>query len=140
MTRRPRCYAMSKHKIIEKCFNDIMNLKGNDEFKEAVKRLHVFLINKEARSLRGLTLPNYLWVAKRGGGITTLINAFANYLYATRAIEFCGITKSFEFKLNYISPEMPFVELSRFNVTKSGYAGHNRYFRGLICVNINDWL
>ena len=131
---------MNRHETVEKCFSDIMDLKGNDEFKEAIKRLHVFLMNKEARSLNRLTLPNYLWVAKRGGGITTLINAFANYLYATKAIEFCGIAKSFEFKLEYVAPDRPFMELTRFHVTKSGYAGRNRYFKGVVCVDINDWL
>ena len=131
---------MSKHETVEKCLNAIMELKGADELKEAIKRLDIFLKNKEAHSLSDVTLPNYLWVVKRGGGITTLVNAFTDYLYAAKAIEFRGTVKSFEFKLDYIAPEMFFSELARFKNTISGFAGHNRYYKGVICINIDEWI
>jgi len=131
---------MIKHETVEKCVNAIMELKGADELKEAVKRLQVFLKNKESNSLSDVTLPNYLWVAKRGGGITTLVNAFTDYLYAAKAIEFCGTAKSFEFKLDYIAPETYFSELSRFYNMISNLAGHNRFYKGIICINIDEWL
>ena len=132
---------MDRKKTVEQCFNAIMNLYGADEFKTTVRRLHTFLKNKEAYSLTDLSLPNYLWSAKRGGGVSTLVKAFAEYLYAAKAIDFCGTVKYFEFKLEYIAPEFFFSELARLDHTVSSLAGHNRYYKGLICINIDDeWL
>ena len=125
---------------MENCFDSIMKLAGADEFKDTIKRLHIFLKNKEAYSLDDITLPNYLLIAKRGGGVTTLLNAFAEYLYAARAIEFCGTVKFFEFELGYVHPDAIFSELTRLDNTISSFAGHNRFFKGMICVNIEEWI
>ena len=131
---------MNRHKSVENCFDSIMKLKGGEEFKKIVKRLHIFLKNKEAYSLEDITLPNYLLIAKRGGGVTTLVNAFAEYLHAARAIEFCGSVKFFEFELGYVHPDAVFSELTRLDNTISSFAGYNRYFKGIVCVNIEEWI
>jgi len=133
-------WIVNRRETMEKCFDSIMELKGADEFKAMVKRLDIFLKNKEAYSLTDVSLPNYLWVARRGGGISTLVKTFAEYLYAARAIEFCGTVKSFEFKLDYIAPETFFSELTRLDNTISGFAGHNRFYKGVSCINIDEWL
>jgi hypothetical protein len=131
---------MDKQEVMEKCFNTIMELKGVDEFKKTVKRLHIFLKNRETYSNIDITLPNYLWEVKRGGGVTTLVKAFAEYLYAAKAIEFCGTEKSFEFKLDYIAPDAFFSELTRLDKTIADFAGYNRFFKGVMCINIEEWL
>ena len=131
---------MTRQQQTEKCFETVMELQGADEFKEAVKRLRTFHQNKEKYSISDVTLPNYLWVAKRGGGITTCINAFAEYLYNAKILEFTGIVKYFEYKLAYIAPDDFFSELTRLNNTISEIAGHHRYFRGLACINIDEWI
>jgi hypothetical protein len=117
-----------------------MELQGVDEFKAMVQRLRIFQQNKEKYSVPDVTLPNYLWVAIRGGGISTCINSLAEYLYTAKIIEFTGIVKYFEYKLAYIAPDDFFSELTRLNNTISEIAGHHRYFRGLACINIDEWV
>ena len=131
---------MNRHECANKCFDDIMTLQGIDEFKAMVQRLRKFQHNKEKYSMSDVTLPNYLWIAQRGGGISTCIDVFAEYLYYERIIEFTGIDKYFECKLAYISPEAFFSELVRLNNTISEIAGRHRYFRGLVCINIDEWV
>ena len=117
-----------------------MDLQGVEEFKALAQRLRTFQQNKEKYSISEVTLPNYLWIAKRGGGISTCNNAFAEYLYNARMIEFTGVVKYFEYKLAYIEPESFFSELTRLNNTISEVAGHHRFFRGLAGINIDQWI
>jgi hypothetical protein len=131
--------VMNRQEFANKNFNLIMELQGVDEFKIVLEHLRIFQQNKEKYSVPDVTLPNYLWIAKRGGGISTCINAFAEYLYNAKVIEFSGIVKYFEYKLAYIDPDTFFSELTRLNNTISEIAGHHRYFRGLACINIDDW-
>ena len=129
---------MKKQENMKKYYDIIIDLKGIDEFKEMLNRLHNFYIKNDA--LPDIKLRNYLLISKRGGGITTLVKTFAEYLNAAKAIEFCGTVKSFEFKLEYIAPELYFSELTRLNNAISGFAGYNRFYKGIICININEWL
>jgi len=131
---------MSKQENIRSAYNTIMELKGVDEFKSMIKRLQVFLSNKQKYALSDINLPNYLLKISRGGGVTTLINAFTNFLHATKAIDFCGLERSFEFKLSYTSPELYFSELTRFENTLVEMAGYKHHYKGVVCVNIHEWL
>jgi hypothetical protein len=130
----------SRQQCADKCYDAIMELHGADAFKAMVRRLRMFQQNKEKYSVTGVTLPNYLWIAKRGGGISTRVSALAEYLYNAKIIEFTGIVRYFEFKLAYIHPDDFFSELTRLNNTISDIAGHHRYFRGLACINIDEWV
>jgi len=131
---------INRQEYADKCFNAIMELQGGDEFKAMVQRLHKFRENKEKYSIPDVTLPNYFWIAIRGGGISTCLNSLAEYLHAAKIIEFTGIVKYFEYKLAYIAPDEFFSELTRLNNTISEIAGHHRYFRGLACINIDEWI
>jgi len=131
---------MNRQEYAEKCFNTIMELQGVDEFKTLVQRLNKFQQNKEKYSIPDVTLPNYFWVSIRGGGVSTCLNLLAEYLYITKIIEFSGIVKYFEYKLAYIAPDNFFSELTRLNNTISEIAGHHRYYRGLACINIDEWI
>jgi len=130
----------NRQEYADKCLNAIMELQGVDEFKTLIQRLCKFQQNKEKYSVRDVTLPNYFWVAIRGGGISTCLNSLAEYLHAAKIIEFTGIVKYFEYKLAYIAPDEFFSELTRLNNTISEIAGHHRYFRGLACINIDEWI
>jgi uncharacterized protein YbaA (DUF1428 family) len=130
---------MKRQENMERCYNALMDKKGIDEFKDMVKRQHVFLKNREMHSLSDVPLPNQLWAIKRGGGVTTLVKDYAEYLYASRAIDFYGTVKSFEFKLDYIDPDTFFSELTRLDNTLSVLAGHHRQYKGIVCINIDDW-
>jgi hypothetical protein len=131
---------MKRTELAENCYDDIMKLAGSDELKETVKRLSVFLKNREASSFTDISLPNYLWTVKRGGGVSTQINAFSEYLYATRAFDFCGIAKFFEFQLAYMPPNSFFSELTRFDNMLTSYAGRNRRYKGIVCIDVDEWL
>jgi len=130
---------MNRNEALEKFYNTIMELDFANEFKTMISRIHVFLKNKRKNKNSILTLPNYLWAAKSGCGVSTLLLVFSEYLYTARAIEFCGTVKSFEFKLDYVSPDLHFAELTRLDNTISGFAGYNRYFKGVVCIDITDW-
>jgi len=131
---------MNMQESSDKYFDAIMELRGVDEFKETVRRLRRFQQNAEKYSITPVALPNYLWVARRGGGVSTCANALAEYLYSAKIIEFTGVVKYFEYKLAYIEPDAYFSELSVLDNTLSEIAGHHRYFRGLACIDIDDWV
>jgi len=131
---------MNRQEIIDKVHKAVMGLQGVDDFKETINRLSTFSLNKEKYKVPDVTLPNYLWNAKRGGGISTCIYLLAEYLYSAKIIEFTGNVKHFEYKLAYIAPDAFFSELTRLNNTISEIAGHHRYFRGLACIDIDDWV
>ena len=130
---------MTKKKNVTEAFDSIQALKGNDEFKQMVQRLNFFLHNKAVHGLPEISLPSYLLSIAKGGGITNLANTFANFLHATGAIEFCGNEKMLEFSLRYKEPELYFSELTRLNNKLTEAAGYNHKFKGLVCVNIEQW-
>lgn len=123
-----------------KSFDAIMALQGVDDFKGEMKRLHTFFANENRRAIRRIPLPSYLFAIQRGGGMTTLLRAFADYLYEAEAADFSGAVKAFEFKVGYLPPEAPFPELARLQRCITAYAGHNRFYKGVICLNIDEWL
>jgi len=131
---------INRQEYAEKCFNTIMELQGVEEFKTMVQRLRKFQQNKEKYSISDVTLPNYLWIAIRGGGVSTCIKSLTVYLYTAKIMEFTGNVKYFEYKLAYIAPDEFFSELTRLNNTISEIAGHHRYFKGIACINIDEWI
>ena len=131
---------MSTQKTADKCFDSIMDLQGFDAFITMLGHLRKLLQKKEKCLTSSIPLPHFLWVARRGGGVSTLANAFAEYLYAAEAIEFCGNRKYFEHKLRYNAPEEFFSELTRLNNALLDAAGHHRDFKGVVCIDINEWM
>ena len=123
----------------EQQFQTIMALQGAEALKEAVTRLRTFLSN---RAITGadIQLPHYLWSARRGGGVSTLVQAFAEYLHAEQAIEFCGKVRSFEFTLDYSAPDQHFSGLWQLENELSDAAGHRRAFKGVVCIHIDVWV
>ena len=123
-------------------YNEIMNLYGVDEIKNLVKKWDVLSENlSDIKSNSGIILPDLLWVMNSGVGRTRILNLFAEYLYSKRnLVDFYGDTKYFEFLLNYCSPEQSFGELQRFMNTVQSAAGFRSEFRGVICVDVNEWV
>lgn len=130
---------MNRKECVDRCIDTVKEIQGVDDFKDLVQRLQMFQKNIEEYSVSDVTLPSYFWVARRGGGISTCISALAEYMYAAKIIEFTGNVKFFEFDLAYVSPNAFFSELPRLNNAISEVAGHHRYFRGLACINIDEW-
>ena len=95
---------MNKKECTDRSFERIMQLQGVEELKDIVVRLQKFQQNKVRYNIADARPPNFLWLVKRGGGITTCLNAFSEYLYAAKIIEFTGIIKYFEFTPSYTAP------------------------------------
>ena len=131
---------MNRQSKLSESYDTIMALKGAEDFKKKIRRQQSFLVNKEACDQdMGISFPSELWIVRRGGGVTTLLGAYAQYLHAARAMEFCGLDKFLEFNLDYVAPNATFSELARLDRSISVKTGHNRYYKGIICININSW-
>jgi len=130
----------SRQQNADKCFNAIMELQGAEELKDTAKKLLKFQQNTERYPVTDISLPNYLWLLKRGGGLSTCVNAFAEYLYAAKIIEFSGTVKYFEFIPAYTKPDAYFSELTRLNNIVSETAGHYRHFKGIACIILDEWV
>jgi len=130
----------SRQQNADKCFNAIMELQVVGELKDIAKKLLKFQQNTERYSVTDISLPNYLWLLKRGGGLSTCVNAFAEYLYAAKIIEFSGTVKYFEFIPAYTNPDTYFSELTRLNNIVSEIAGHYRHFKGIACIILDEWI
>jgi hypothetical protein len=123
-----------------KCYDDIMSLLGGDDFKELIQWIRDFGANRAWKSDNCLALPSYFWILKRGGGINTFVSAFTEYLHATNMIDFTGSEKFINHKLEYMKDDHAFTELTRLDNTIKKKSGYHRYFRGVLCIDINDWI
>jgi len=130
---------LPKHMVAQQEFEAIMNLTGVDEFKNMIKKLHNYYLSSN-NSLRGISIPNFLWSICKGGGATTLAYHLSHYLEAISAMEFSGNAKYVEFELDYIRPNYLNVELSRLHCVITKCAGYNRFFRGVVCINLESWI
>jgi hypothetical protein len=86
----------------------------------------------------GLTL-HFLWLVRRGGGVTTMLDILARTLEESRRLEFCGDVRFIEFSAEYISPENFFSELKRLNDALLRGVGRRHEFKGILCVNLDNW-
>lgn len=127
----------------DKIFDSIMGLQGVEEFKAMVQRQCKFKENKEKHFAVDIKLPNLFLVGKRGIGITQIVHIYAEYLDAYNLFEFTGNAKYFEYRLGYVAPNAipsTFIsELTKLNNTMTEVAGYNRFYRGLVCINIDEW-
>ena len=96
-------------------FHSFMQLPGAEELKAEVERWQTLSENlKKAPPAVPVLLPDMLWVAKSGVGITSLLQHLSAYLWERKnLISFYGDVKFFEFLLNYCDPSRPFTELQR---------------------------
>ena len=123
-------------------YERIMALKEADEFKKVVKRWQVLSENIQASPTDApILLPDMLWVAKSGVGKTNLLRLASEYLASLgNLMDFCGDTKYIEFLLGYCPPNSHFGEMERLLDEISVAAGFRNEFRGIVYVDINEWL
>lgn len=125
----------------DECFQNIMNLLGVEELKAKVQRLQNLQQSKDKfPEIGNVKPPNYLWVVESFGDFYTYIDPFAKFLYAANLIDFKGKVKYFDYKLAYEMPGTIFSELTRFIKALSESTGYHRYFKGLVSVNIDEWV
>ena len=123
-------------------YDSLMQFTGADELKAEVIRWQTLSENlKRTPTALPILLPDMLWVAKSGVGITSLLQTLSAYLWERKNLmDFYGDVKFFEFLLNYCSPQEPFTELQRLMDETDQAAGFRSEFKGIIHIDCNAWL
>lgn len=129
-------------KAMNRNYDKIMNLHGVEEIKQLVKKWDVLSGNiSNTFSKSGIVLPDLFWVINSGVGRTKMLNLLAEYLYSKgNLIDFYGNQKYFEFLLNYCPKDQEFHEIQRLMETSKNAAGFRNEFRGIVCVDIDEWI
>ncbi len=129
MTRKEELYAR------------ISELKEAKDFMRVLKKWDVLSDKLELQKDAPIIIPDLLWVAKSGVGKTNLLNLLSEYLYECGTLmEFSGEIKYFEFMLDYYPPEQGFPEIHRLMDEASNCAGFRNVFRGIVSVDLDEWL
>lgn len=123
-------------------YEKIMALKEAEEFKKIVRRWQTLSENIEASPTDApILLPDMLWVARSGVGKTNLLRLASEYLASLgNLMNFCGDTKYVEFLLSYCPPNAHFHDMERLLDAITVAAGFRSEFRGIVHVDINEWL
>ena len=122
-------------------YNEIMELKESDDIKDILKRWNNFSKNRMYIP-QGvpILLPDMLWIAKSGYGKTNLIRLISEYLYEEKLMEFYGDVKFIETELEYCPRDREFVSFKSFMDEVVRAAGFRDEFRGIVCVDITEWI
>ena len=98
--------------------------------------------NLEAESPNApVFLPDIFLTSGSGRGNTMLLHLLTDYLMAhPNLMKFYGDVPFFEFYLNYCEPKNYFDEIPRFIREVTNAAGFRNEFKGLILVEISEWM
>lgn len=123
-------------------FHSLMEFEGAEDLKAEVTRWQTLSENlKKTPTAVPVLLPDMLWVAKSGVGITSLLQRLSAYLSERKNLmSFYGDVKFFEFQLNYCPPDRAFGELPRLMNETNRAAGFRSEFKGIIHIDCNAWL
>lgn len=123
-------------------YEKIVQLNTSDEFKRIIEKWQILSNNMKQYPMNAsVLLPDMLWVAKSGVGVTNLLKLMSEYLAEQKNLmDFYGDVKFFEFLLNYCDPHEKFTELQRLMEEVNHAAGFRSEFRGVVHVNITEWL
>lgn len=123
-------------------YHSLMQFAGAEELKAEVERWQTLSENlKKTPTALPVLLPDMLWVAKSGVGITSLLQTLSAYLWERKNLmDFYGDVRFFEFQMNYCSPGAPFTELQRLMDETDRAAGFRSEFKGIIHIDCNAWL
>lgn len=123
-------------------YNAVMKMYGADDFKKLIDKWDRFSAN--VNSLPAdlpIVLPDIILRADSGAGVTFLIKTLAAYLSEKEnLISFYGDYPFFEFYFEYVQGESDFGEIERFNNCVTQAAGFRNEFRGIIKIDIDEWM
>ncbi len=127
---------------MSKEYEAIMNMKGAEDFKTLIGKWEKLSQNiKSLPEDLPFVLPDIILSAASGSGVTYLLQKLADYLETkNNLMSFYGDEKFFEFSLEYTPEAAPFTEIDRFNERVSLAAGFRNEFRGIIRIDIDEWL
>ncbi|MBQ8057926.1 MAG: hypothetical protein IJ275_06300 [Ruminococcus sp.] len=123
-------------------YEQLMAFKGADELTKLINRWEVLSSNISKRSFDApIILPDIFMYTWPGYGNTKLLSLLSEYLNSKENLmSFYGDVKFFEFKLEYCKPDDEFKELYRLIDTTEVAAGFRNEFKGIIRINVNDWV
>lgn len=122
-------------------YEEIINLKPAKDFVRVLQKWDKLSDNLTTANNVPLILPDLFWVSKSGVGKTHLLKLLSEYLYSKKNLfDFCGNVKYFEFMLDYCPPEKKFTEIERMINEVSIAAGFRNTYRGIVSVDIDEWL
>lgn len=123
-------------------YDAIMQLQGINQLQKLVTKWNTLSENLQTRSFDApILLPDIFLYTYAGAGHTHLLEMIANFLDSSKNLmSFYGDVKFFEFKLGYNKPGDRFTELYRFADTVSAAAGFRNEYRGVIRVNVDEWV
>ncbi len=127
---------MNKH------YEEIMQLSVNcEDLKKIVANWENFSKNR-VKILPGVkvVLPDMLWVSKQGMDIPHILSLVSEYLYEESLMDFYGDVKCFEYKLEHRSKENNERMLAEFNDALTEAAGFRNEYKGIIFIDITEWL
>lgn len=127
---------------METYYDQLMNLRGADELKAIINKWETLSRNIEKYPLDApIVLPDLFLYTRSGNGNTTFLSLLAGYLDSKKNLmSFYGDVKFLEFKLDYCSPDSKFSEIYRFMDAVRVAAGFRNEFKGIVRINVNDWL
>ncbi len=123
-------------------YDKLMELQGADELKEVIRKWDTLSSNISKRTFDSqIILPDLFVYTRSGFGNTRMLSLLSEYLDSKgNLMDFYGDAKFFEFKMDYCPPDQPFRELYRLIDTVDVAAGFRNEFKGLVRININDWI
>lgn len=123
-------------------YEELMNFKGAEELHRLIKKWNILSENISKRSFDApIVLPDLFVYTKPGYGNTKLLAELSEYLDSkANLMTFYGDVKFFEYKLEYCNPDHDFDEMHRFRESVEAAAGFRNEFKGIIRVNVDDWV
>ncbi len=124
--------------MIGKAYEDIMNLRGYEEFKALARRLCRLAENRRNFSEARIWVPNMLFVEDPGAGVTTQLKLLTRLLMELKLVSFMGEKRFFEWALDDDAFEKG-GSFDRLLLETSAAAGFYSQFCGVIGIELGGW-
>jgi hypothetical protein len=113
---------------------------GAEQLQNEIENLSLYRANLTKLGISDISLTNYLWVVKPGVNISTFVTSFTNSLSQMKIMRFTGKERFFSHYLPRLGRDNLNRELNLISESMSHCAGHNRFFRGIAFINIDEWM
>ena len=119
-------------------YEDIMALRGYEEFKALAQRLNQLAESRKSLSGTRIPVPNFLFVEAPGAGVTTQLRLLTRLLMERRLMRFMGEKRFFEWALDGDAFDRG-GSFDRLLAETNAAAGFYSQFRGVIGVELGEW-
>lgn len=122
-------------------YKEIMSLPERGTLADVMKKWDC--LYKGRKNINGPILnllPELFLVGAPGIGKSHLLSLIAGYLNDTKLLEFSGECRFMEFHMYYTPENSHFIELNRFINKLLQVAGYRNEYKGIICIELDEWL